>query len=152
MRIVVQRVESATVEVDRDVTGTIGVGLLVLLAIAKGDSEKDADYLVDKVLNLRIFPDEAGKMNRNIREAGGGLLIVSQFTLYGDCRKGRRPSFDSAAGPVRAAELYGYFVEQARKSGIMVQTGVFGAVMQVRLVNDGPVTLICDSPEAGAAT
>ncbi len=147
MRIVLQRVKEARVEVDGQVTGAIGLGLLVLLGVAKTDSERDADYLVDKVLNLRIFPDEAGRMNRSVREAGGSLLLVSQFTLYGDCRKGRRPSFDLAAGPVEAAALYHYFVEQVRKSGIPVQTGTFQALMQVYLVNDGPVTIICESPD-----
>lgn len=145
MRIVIQRVKQARVEVAGQVTGAIGPGLLVLLGIAKTDSERDAEYLVEKVLGIRIFPDAAGKMNRSIREAGGSLLIVSQFTLYGDCRKGRRPSFDLAAGPPQAAGLYRYFVDAARKTGIPVETGVFQALMEVELVNDGPVTLICDS-------
>jgi D-tyrosyl-tRNA(Tyr) deacylase len=116
------------------------------LGIAKTDSEKDAEYLVQKVLDLRIFPDTDGKMNRNIREAGGSLLVVSQFTLYGDCRKGRRPSFDLAAHPQEAARLYEYFVNSARKGNVRVETGVFQASMQVHLVNDGPVTIVCDSP------
>jgi D-aminoacyl-tRNA deacylase len=145
MRIVIQRVKQARVEVEGRVTGAIGTGLLVLLGIAKTDSEKEADYLVDKLIGMRIFPDEDGKMNRNIREAGGGLLVVSQFTLYGDCRKGRRPSFDLAAGPREAARLYEYFVGRARRSGLPVETGVFQAMMQVHLVNDGPVTIICES-------
>jgi D-tyrosyl-tRNA(Tyr) deacylase len=119
----------------------------VLLGIAKSDSEKQADYLVDKLLGLRIFPDEAGKMNRSVREIGGSVLVVSQFTLYGDCRKGRRPSFDLAAGPQHASALYDYFVSQARQNGIPVETGEFQAMMQVHLINDGPVTIICDSPE-----
>jgi D-tyrosyl-tRNA(Tyr) deacylase len=146
MRIVIQRVKQARVEVDGQVAGAIGSGLLVLLRVAKTDSEKDADYLVEKVLHLRIFPDSGGKMNRNIREAGGSLLVVSQFTLYGDCRKGRRPSFDLAARPEQAARLYEYFVNTALKSNLPVETGVFQASMQVHLVNDGPVTVICDSP------
>jgi D-tyrosyl-tRNA(Tyr) deacylase len=146
MRIVIQRVKHARVEVDGQVTGAIGPGLLVLLGIAKTDSEKEAEYLVEKVLGIRIFPDSDGKMNRNIGEAGGSLLIVSQFTLYGDCRKGRRPSFDLAASPPEAARLYQYFVSTARESAIPVETGVFQASMQVHLVNDGPVTIICDSP------
>jgi D-aminoacyl-tRNA deacylase len=146
MRVVIQRVKQARVEVAGEVTGVIGLGLLVLLGIAKTDSAKDANYLVDKLVNLRIFPDDAGKMNLSIRESGGGLLLVSQFTLYGDCRKGRRPSFDMAASPPVAAELYEYFVKRVRQSGIPVETGVFQALMQVHLVNDGPVTLICDSP------
>jgi D-tyrosyl-tRNA(Tyr) deacylase len=146
MRIVIQRVKQARVEVAGEVTGAIGLGLLVLLGIARTDSEKDADYLIEKLVHLRVFPDAAGKMNLSIREAGGSLLLVSQFTLYGDCRKGRRPSFDLAASPPMAAELYKYFINRTRQSGISVQTGAFQALMQVSLVNDGPVTLICDSP------
>jgi D-aminoacyl-tRNA deacylase len=148
MRIVIQRVKQARVEVGGQITGAIDTGLLVLLGIGKLDSAKDADYLVDKLLAIRIFPDESGKMNRDIREAGGSLLVISQFTLYADCRKGRRPSFDLAAIPAEAERLYAYFVEQARKSSIPVQTGVFQALMQVYLVNDGPVTIICDSPRS----
>jgi D-aminoacyl-tRNA deacylase len=148
MRVVIQRVKKASVEVDGQVTGTIGHGLLVLLGIAKTDSGRDAAYLVEKTLALRIFPDSAGKMSRNVAEAGGSVLIVSQFTLYGDCRKGRRPSFDLAASPEQAARLYEYFVHTARKSAVPVETGVFQASMQVCLVNDGPVTIICDSPSA----
>jgi len=121
------------------------MGLLVLLGIARTDSEKDADYLVEKLVHLRVFPDTAGKMNLSIREAGGSLLLVSQFTLYGDCRRGRRPSFDLAASPPIAAGLYKYFTDRARESGVPVETGAFQALMQVSLVNDGPVTLICDS-------
>jgi len=146
MRVVIQRVKQARVEVGGQVTGAIGPGLLVLLGIAKGDSEADAEYLVEKALHLRIFPDSDGKMNLNVAQAGGSLLVVSQFTLYGDCRKGRRPSFDLAASPQQAARLYEYFVNTARKSAIRVETGVFQASMQVHLVNDGPVTIICDSP------
>ena len=146
MRVVIQRVKQARVEVDGQVTGAIGPGLLVLLGIAKADSERDAEYLAEKVLHLRIFPDSDGKMNLNVAEAGGSLLVVSQFTLYGDCRKGRRPSFDLAASPQQAARLYEYFVNTARKSGVPVETGVFQASMQVHLVNDGPVTIICESP------
>lgn len=131
---------------DGRVTGAIGPGLLVLLGIAKTDSGRDAEYLVEKVLRIRIFPDSDGKMNRNIAEAGGSLLVVSQFTLYGDCRKGRRPSFDLAASAEQAAGLYETFVNAARKSAVPVETGVFQASMQVHLVNDGPVTIICDSP------
>jgi D-aminoacyl-tRNA deacylase len=147
MRIVIQRVKQARVEVGGRVMGEIGTGMLVLVGIAKTDSREQADYLVEKLAGLRIFSDEAGRMNRNVREAGGSLLLVSQFTLYGDCRKGRRPSFDLAAPPQQAGELYHYFVSQARKSGIPVETGAFQAMMQVFLVNDGPVTIICDSPE-----
>jgi len=146
MRVVIQRVKQARVEVGGQVTGAIGPGLLVLLGIAKTDSERDVEYLAEKVLGIRIFPDSDGKMNRNIEEAGGSLLVVSQFTLYGDCRKGRRPSFDLAAHPQEAARLYEYFVNTARKSAVRVETGIFQASMQVHLVNDGPVTIICDSP------
>ncbi len=146
MRAVIQRVKEARVEVGGQLTGAIGPGLLVLLGVAKTDSEKDAEYLVEKVLHLRIFPDSDGKMNRNVAEAGGGLLVVSQFTLYGDCRKGRRPSFDLAAGPQEAARLYEYFVQAVRKGSVAVETGLFQAHMQVYLVNDGPVTIICESP------
>jgi D-tyrosyl-tRNA(Tyr) deacylase len=146
MRVVIQRVKEARVEVDGQVTGAIGPGLLVLLGIAKPDLERDADYLVEKISQLRVFPDNEGKMNRNVAEAEGSLLIVSQFTLYGDCRKGRRPSFDLAASPQQANELYEYFLQAARKGAVPVQTGVFQASMQVFLVNDGPVTIICDSP------
>jgi D-tyrosyl-tRNA(Tyr) deacylase len=146
MRVLIQRVRQARVEVDGQITGAIGPGLLILLGIAKADSEKEVEYLVEKVLHLRIFPDSDGKMNRNVGEAGGSLLVVSQFTLYGDCRKGRRPSFDLAASPQEAVRLYEYFVNTARQSAVPVETGVFRASMQVHLVNDGPVTIICDSP------
>jgi len=148
MRIVLQRVREARVEVDGAITGAIGPGLLVFLGVARDDSESSADYLLDKVIGLRIFPDEAGKMNRNIVDAGGSLLIVSQFTLYADCRRGRRPSFDLAAPPERAAALYDYFVNRARSTSVPVETGVFRASMQVHLVNDGPVTIIMDSMES----
>ncbi len=127
------------------VTGAIGPGQLVFLGIARGDATADAEYLVDKIAGLRIFPDAAGKMNLSIRETGGSLLIVSQFTLYGDCRKGRRPAFDRAAPPEQAVVLYHHFVEAARATRLPVETGVFQAAMQVSLVNDGPVTLICES-------
>jgi D-tyrosyl-tRNA(Tyr) deacylase len=146
MRAVIQRVKEARVEVDGRVTGSIGAGLVVLLGVSKTDSNPDADYLVDKILGLRIFPDESGKMNRSIVEVNAGLLIVSNFTVYGDCRKGRRPSFDLAAGPEKAQELYDYFVNRAQAASIAVATGVFRASMNVYLVNDGPVTLSCDSP------
>jgi len=145
MRIVIQRVKEARVEAEGRVTGSIGAGLVVLLGVAKTDSFKDADYLVDKVLGLRIFSDDLGKMNRSILEVKGGLLIVSNFTVYGDCRKGRRPSFDLAADPEKAEELYQYFVSRARAAPIQVETGIFRASMSICLVNDGPVTLSCDS-------
>jgi D-tyrosyl-tRNA(Tyr) deacylase len=146
MRVVLQRVREARVEVDGGVVGSIGVGLVVLLGIARTDTRADAEYLVDKVVGLRIFPDEAGKMNRSVREAGGSLLVVSQFTLYGDCRKGRRPSFDLAAAPDQARALYEYFLEAVRARGIPVQAGIFQAMMALHLINDGPVTIILDSP------
>jgi D-tyrosyl-tRNA(Tyr) deacylase len=145
MRIALQRVERASVEVDGQTVGAIGPGLLVLLGVAKGDESANADYLADKILNLRIFSDEGGKMNRSVMDSGGGILVVSQFTLYGDCRKGRRPSFDEAAPPELARPLYEYFVERLRASRLVVETGVFQASMKVSLVNDGPVTLVIDS-------
>ena len=145
MRIVIQRVKEARVEANGQVTGTIGAGLVILLGIAKTDSYQDADYMVEKILNLRIFPDDSGKMNRSLLEVHGSLLIVSNFTVYGDCRKGRRPSFDLAADPDKAQDVYQYFVERARRSPVSVETGVFRASMSVYLVNDGPVTLSCES-------
>ncbi|HUJ20809.1 MAG TPA: D-aminoacyl-tRNA deacylase [Bryobacteraceae bacterium] len=145
MRIVIQRVKEARVEAEGRVTGSIGPGLLVLLGVAKTDSYADADYLIDKILTLRIFADDEGKMNRSVADVGGGLLIVSNFTVYGDCRKGRRPSFDLAADPEKAEELYQYFVSRARAATLAVETGIFRASMSVYLVNDGPVTLSCDS-------
>lgn len=137
----------ARVEVDGVVTGAIGRGLLVFLGVAGADTPADADYLLDKLLHLRIFPDSAGKMNRNVAEAAGALLIVSQFTLYADCRRGRRPSFDRAAPLEHARALYNYFIEAALKTRMPVATGVFQASMRVALVNDGPVTLMIDSGE-----
>lgn len=148
MRIVIQRVKEARVEVDGVITGAIGKGLLVFLGVARNDNERSADYLLDKLTGLRIFPDEAGKMNRNIVDAGGSLLIVSQFTLHADCRRGRRPSFDLAAAPDRATALYDYFVNAAKATAVPVETGVFRASMLVHLVNDGPVTIIMDSVES----
>jgi D-aminoacyl-tRNA deacylase len=145
MRAVVQRVSWARVEVDGAVMGEIGPGLLVLLGVAKNDTRADAEFLAEKILGLRIFSDEAGKMNRSIAETGGSLLIVSQFTLYGDVRKGRRPSFDLAAPPEQARALYEDFVSVARRSGLKVETGVFQATMAVSLVNEGPATLIVES-------
>jgi len=127
--------------------GSIRTGLLVFLGVSRIDTAEDADYLTGKLLGLRIFPDQEGKMNRNVQEAGGSLLIVSQFTLYGDCRKGRRPSFDQAAPPELAQDLYNYFVESAKRGPVAVETGVFQAMMQVHIVNDGPVTILIDSAE-----
>src|SRR5581483_10848478 len=137
MRIVLQRVKRASVEVAGEIVGEIGPGLLLLLGVTHGDTRSDADFLVEKTVNLRIFSDEAGKMNRSVKEVGGGILVVSQFTLYGDCRKGRRPAFDAAAPPELARELYEYFVERMRAQDVPVGTGVFQASMQVELVNDG---------------
>jgi D-aminoacyl-tRNA deacylase len=145
MRIVIQRVREARVIVNGSTAGSIPSGLLVFLGVCKQDTQADADYLIEKVLGLRIFPDEAGKMNRNVAEAGGALLVVSQFTLYADCRRGRRPSFDLAAPPEQALTLYNYFVEKARSGPVPVETGVFQAHMDVHLVNEGPVTIEIDS-------
>ena len=147
MRLVIQRVTEARVTVSSSTTGSIGTGLLVFLGVSRTDTVEDADYLTGKLLGLRIFPDADGKMNRNVLEAGGSLLIVSQFTLYGDCRKGRRPSFDRAAPPEQAQDLYNYFVESAKQGPVPVETGVFQAMMQVHIVNDGPVTILMDSAE-----
>src|SRR3954470_19127755 len=147
MRIVAQKVSLATVSVSGLTIGEIRCGLLVFLGISKDDLPADADYILDKLLWLRVFPDEDRKMNRNVQEAGGSLLIVSQFTLYGDCRKGRRPSFDAAAPPEQARALYEHFVEAARASAVPVQTGEFQAMMEVHLVNEGPVTILIDSAD-----
>ncbi|OQY24490.1 MAG: D-tyrosyl-tRNA(Tyr) deacylase [Desulfobacteraceae bacterium 4572_35.2] len=145
MRAVIQRVTSARVEVDQTVTGSIAQGLVVLLGVAAGDSEKDLNYLIDKILNLRIFEDDKGKMNLSLSQIEGELLAVSQFTLLADCRKGRRPGFSAAAPPESARYLYDLFVDQVRQRGITVGCGVFQADMQVHLVNDGPVTMMLDS-------
>jgi len=145
MRAVVQRVTSAKVEVDDRTVGEIGAGLLVLLGVARDDEPADADYLADKIIGLRIFRDDEGKMNRSLTDTSGALLVVSQFTLYGDTRKGRRPSYIDAAEPERANALYEYFVSRVRAQVIKVETGVFQAMMQVSLVNDGPVTILLDS-------
>ena len=146
MRAVVQRVTRAQVSVGEEVVGKIGAGLLVLLGIAKSDTPGDADYLATKILGLRIFDDENGKMNLSLAETRGSLLAVSQFTLYGDVRKGKRPSFDQAAPPQLANELYEHFVRKIREAGFTCQTGRFQAMMTVELVNDGPVTILLDSP------
>ena len=145
MRAVVQRVSESSVAVGPEVVGRIGRGLLVLLGVATTDTEKESDYLAEKIVNLRIFEDEGGRLNRSLIEVGGEMLVVSQFTLLADCRKGRRPSFTAAAGPELAARLYEHFVRQTAKLGIPVQTGRFQALMAVSLVNDGPVTLIIES-------
>jgi D-tyrosyl-tRNA(Tyr) deacylase len=145
MRIVLQRVKSARVDVAGQTVGSIGPGFLILLGVTQSDQHQDADYLADKVVQLRIFADESGRMNRSLLEVQGALLVVSQFTLYGDCRKGRRPSFDQAAPPEQARSLYEYFVQRVKLSNIAVETGVFQAEMEIHLINDGPVTFILDS-------
>jgi D-tyrosyl-tRNA(Tyr) deacylase len=145
MRAVVQRVSRAQVTVGGETVGEIGRGLLVLLGVAHADTETDADYLAGKIVGLRIFEDENGKMNLDTASIGGGILVVSQFTLYGDVRRGKRPSFDAAASPERARRLYEYFVERIRAAGLPCQTGRFQEMMQVELVNDGPVTILLDS-------
>ena len=145
MRAVVQRVTEAKVSVGGKVVGEIGPGLLVLLGVARDDSSGDADYLAGKIANLRIFDDEMGRMNRSLLEVSGGMLVVSQFTLYGDVRRGRRPSYAEAAEPLKANSLYEHFVNRVRGDGIKVETGVFQAMMQVSLTNDGPVTILLDS-------
>ncbi len=145
MRAVVQRVNKAEVRVEGRPVGAVGKGMLVLLGVGKNDTPEDAQSLADKILNLRIFDDPAGRMNLSLLETNGELLCVSQFTLYGDCRKGRRPSYDQAARPEVAGGLYDAFVAAARAGGVTVQTGKFQAMMEVELVNDGPVTLLLDS-------
>jgi D-aminoacyl-tRNA deacylase len=145
VRAVLQRVKKSSVTVNDKIIGKIGNGLLVLLGVSREDEIKDADYLADKIPNLRIFEDENAKMNRSLLETGGQMLVVSQFTLLGDCRKGRRPSFTNAASPDKAKELYEYFVSQIKLKGVRVKTGQFRAVMAVSLVNDGPVTIIVES-------
>lgn len=145
MRAVVQRVAEARVDVDGRTVGAIGRGLLVLLGVGEGDGEQDLAYLAEKTAGLRIFEDEQGKMNLSVADVGGAVLVVSQFTLYGDCRKGRRPSFTPAAAPETANRLYEEFVLRLRAAGLEVATGVFQAHMRVHLLNDGPVTLLLDS-------
>ena len=145
MRAVVQRVSRAQVAVDGEIVGDIGRGLLVLLGVTHTDNEADADYLAGKIAGLRIFEDENGKMNLDTAAVSGEILVVSQFTLYGDVRRGKRPSFDAAAQPERARALYEYFVERIRDAGLPCKTGRFQEMMQVELVNDGPVTILLDS-------
>ncbi len=147
MRLLLQRVSEASVSVGGITVGSIGTGLVILAGMAKSDTVLEVDCLSDKVLGLRIFPDGLGKMNRNIVEASGSLLIVPQFTLYGDCRKGRRPSFDEAAAPDQAQALYNYLVEKLRGGPVPVETGVFQAMMEVHLVNQGPVTILVDTAD-----
>ncbi len=145
MRIVIQRVSNAQVQMDGQVTGKAGKGLLILVGFAPDDNIEDIEYLVQKVLNLRIFEDDMGKMNLSVLEIGGDILSVSQFTLYGDARKGRRPSFTQVAGPERANEFYEIFNKKLGESGLNIETGFFGGDMKVSLVNDGPVTILLDS-------
>ncbi len=145
MRAVVQRVLRAKVSVDGKITGEIGRGMLVLLGVGVNDGESDAEYLASKIIGLRIFDDEQGRMNVSAEQASAGVLVVSQFTLYGDVRRGKRPSFDGAAPPEKARALYEYFVERIRHAGLACKTGQFQASMQVELVNDGPVTILLDS-------
>lgn len=145
MRAVVQRVRSASVSVNDETVGRIGRGLLVLLGVGRDDTDDDARYLSEKIVNLRIFDDDEGKMNLSVLDVGGSVLIVSQFTLYGDCRRGRRPSYTESAPPELAKRLYEYFVDVTRGHGLEVQTGIFAARMLVTLENDGPVTILLDS-------
>jgi D-tyrosyl-tRNA(Tyr) deacylase len=145
MRAVVQRVSRAKVTVAGEITGEIGRGMLVLLGVGHEDTEAGAEYLAEKIVGLRIFEDDAGKMNRSVAEVGGAVLAVSQFTLYGDVRKGKRPSFDGAARPEMARTLYERFVSRVRASGLRCETGRFQEMMEVELVNDGPVTILLDS-------
>jgi D-tyrosyl-tRNA(Tyr) deacylase len=145
MRMVCQRVLEAQVTVNGQCVGKIGRGLLVFLGVGKGDTQKDAEFIAEKLVNLRIFPDEAGKMNRSVQDIGGAILLISNFTLHGDCRKGRRPGFDAAAEPELAEPLYEQVIALTARYGVPVEKGVFGAYMQVTSINDGPVTFLLDS-------
>jgi D-tyrosyl-tRNA(Tyr) deacylase len=145
MRAVVQRVSRAQVAVNGEIVGKIGLGLLVLLGVGRDDTEGDASYLAEKIAGLRVFEDAQGKMNRSVQDVGGSVLAVSQFTLYGDVRRGKRPSFDGAAPPEKARQLYEFFVERIRAAGLRCETGRFQEMMQVELVNEGPVTVLLDS-------
>ncbi len=147
MKALIQRVSEASVRVDGNIVGSIEKGILLFLAVEKGDCLKDIDFLVNKIIKLRIFYDAEHKMNLNIMDVKGGILVVSQFTLSGDCRKGNRPSFDRAETPVRAKELYETFIERLKTSGVPVQSGQFAAYMRVSLINDGPVTFLIESPK-----
>ena len=146
MRALVQRVKKGSVTIEGKVNGSIGQGLVILLGITHTDTEKDADFVADKCVDLRIFEDENGKMNKSLEETGGSILLISQFTLYAATRKGRRPSFDAAARPEYAEVLYEYFIRKLRSRGITVETGIFGADMQVEIHNDGPVTMLVEYP------
>jgi len=145
MRAVVQRVSRAQVTVKGEITGQIGLGLLVLLGVGRDDTEADAIYMAGKICGLRVFEDDQGKMNRSVQDAGGSVLAVSQFTLYGDVRRGKRPSFDAAAAPGKARQLYEFFVERIRAAGLRCETGRFHEMMKVELANEGPVTILLDS-------
>ena len=145
MRAVVQRVKKGSVEIEEKEIGKIEKGLVVLLGVGQNDSEKDAEHLIEKIVNLRIFEDEEGKMNLSVKDINGQILIISQFTLYGDCKKGRRPSFISAALPDKAVKLYDYFVKNIKNCGLKIETGEFQAMMLVKIFNDGPVTILLDS-------
>lgn len=144
MKVVIQRVSCASVKVEGKIVGEIGIGFLVLLGITHNDTEKEADFLADKIVNLRVFEDKDGKMNLGLRDVGGSALVISQFTLYGDASKGRRPSFTEAARPEKAIPLYEYFIRKVSEGGIKVETGIFGAMMEVSLTNSGPVTIIIE--------
>ncbi len=145
MRAVVQRVKSASVMVNGERISEIRQGLLIFMGVARGDTSNDVDYLANKIANLRIFEDKAGRMNKSLLESGGDILVVSQFTLYGDCRKGRRPSFIAAAHPEKGKTLYQEFIDAIARMGVSVKTGIFQAMMDVELINDGPVTIMLDS-------
>jgi len=147
MKAVLQRVTQSTVTVDNQIVGEIGRGLMVLLGVDRRDAQKEAVYLAEKIIHLRIFEDQDGKLNRSLKDVGGNMMVVSQFTLLGDCRKGRRPSFGEAAAPEQAEALYAHFVRTVEQMGVTVATGRFRATMQVSLTNDGPVTLILETPE-----
>jgi D-tyrosyl-tRNA(Tyr) deacylase len=148
MRAVVQRVSRAQVVIDGEITGQIGLGLLILLGVGHDDTEADANYLAEKIAGLRVFEDERGKMNRSVQDVGGSVLAVSQFTLYGDVRRGKRPSFDAASPPEKARQLYEFFLARIRSTGLRCETGRFQEMMKVELVNEGPVTILLDSEKA----
>ena len=145
MRSVVQRVKKGSVEIEEKEIGKIEKGLVILLGVGQNDTEKDAEYLAEKIVNLRIFEDKEGKMNLSVKDINGQILVISQFTLYGDCKKGRRPSFISAALPDKAVKLYDYFVKSIKNYGLKIETGEFQAMMLVKIYNDGPVTILLDS-------